>query len=301
MDEKVGPARVHELYVKYGPGAYSLPDQGYIARVHPLELWLLGYLQQHPQASFNEAVTASNSQRQEVYGWLFKSRHKSARDSRIRIMLEVEAFLDIHQRWQRVGYPFDHLVPSLATAIGSSGDRPAALAELMGIILNDGIRQPTIRIDSLHFAADTPYETRLGVNPDGGKRVLSSEVASALRGALAQVVAKGTARRLNGSFTEPDGSAMTLGGKTGTGDNRIESVGSGGRILSSRSLNRTATFVFYLGDKHFGTLTAFVPGRAAEGFRFTSALPVQVLKGMAPTLQPYLQAETQCVAGKSKT
>jgi membrane peptidoglycan carboxypeptidase len=297
IDDNVGPARVHELYVKYGPGAYSLPDQGYIARVHPLELWLLGYLQQHPQASFNEAVTASNAQRQEVYGWLFKSRHKSARDSRIRIMLEVEAFLDIHQRWQRVGYPFDHLVPSLATAIGSSGDRPAALAELMGIILNDGIRQPTLRIDSLHFAADTPYETRLGINPDQGKRVLSSEVASALRGALAQVVAKGTARRLNGSFSEADGSAMTLGGKTGTGDNRIESVGAGGRILSSRSLNRTATFVFYLGDKHFGTLTAFVPGRAAEGFRFTSALPVQVLKGMAPILQPYLRADTQCVAG----
>ncbi len=296
-DEQVGPARVHELYGKYGPGAYSLPDQGYIARVHPLELWLLGYLQQHPQATFNEAVTASNAQRQEVYGWLFKSRHKSARDSRIRIMLEVEAFLDIHQRWQRVGYPFDHLVPSLATAIGSSGDRPAALAELMGIILNDGIRQPTLRIDSLHFAADTPYETRLGIDPDQGKRVLSSEVATALRGALAQVVAKGTARRLNGSFSEADGSVMTLGGKTGTGDNRIESVGSGGRILSSRSLNRTATFVFYLGDKHFGTLTAFVPGRAAEGFRFTSALPVQVLKGMAPILQPYLRADTQCVAG----
>ena len=35
-------------------------------------------------------------------------------------MLEVEAFLDIHQRWPRLGYPFDHLVPSLATALGSS-------------------------------------------------------------------------------------------------------------------------------------------------------------------------------------
>ncbi|WP_164646748.1 hypothetical protein, partial [Pseudomonas viridiflava] len=58
--EKVGPARVHELYEEYCPGAYSLPDQGYIARVHPLELWLLGYLLQHTQASFNEAVTASN-------------------------------------------------------------------------------------------------------------------------------------------------------------------------------------------------------------------------------------------------
>ncbi|WP_137889266.1 transglycosylase domain-containing protein [Pseudomonas sp. 2FE] len=294
--EKVGEKRIHELYGKYGPGAYSLPDQGYIARVHPLELWLLGYLLQHPQASFKDAVTASDYERQEVYGWLFKSRHKGARDSRIRIMLEVEAFLDIHRRWQRVGYPFDHLVPSLATAIGSSGDRPAALAELMGIILNDGVRQPTIRIDSLHFAADTPYETRLGLDPDRGRRVLPTEVAAALREVLSQVVDSGTARRLQGSFSLADGTPLILGGKTGTGDNRIESVGSGGRILSSRAINRTATFVFYLGSQHFGTLTAYVPGRAAEGFRFTSALPVQVLKGMAPILQPYLapNGNTRC-------
>lgn len=55
-----------------------------------------------------------------------------------------------------MGYPFDHLVPSLATAIGSSGDRPAALSELVGIIQNDGVRLPTLRIDTLHFAANTP-------------------------------------------------------------------------------------------------------------------------------------------------
>ena len=36
---------------------------------------------------------------------------------------------------------------------------------------------------------------------------------------------------------------LTLGGKTGTGDNRIESVGAGGRVISSRAMNRTATFV----------------------------------------------------------
>jgi hypothetical protein len=87
-----------------------------------------------------------------------------------------------------------------------------------------------------------------------------------------------------------------MGGKTGTGDNRMESFASGGRRISSRAINRTATFVFYIGDQHFGTLTAFVPGRSAEGFRFTSALPVQVLKGMAPILAPYVQpgANSQC-------
>ena len=290
--DKIPDDRLNKLYQSYGPGAYNLPDQGYIAKVHPLDLWLLGYLLTNPQATFQQAVGASEHERQEVYSWLFKSRHKSARDSRIRTMLEIEAFLDIHQRWQKVGYPFDHLVPSLATALGSSGDRPAALSELMGIILNDGVRLPVLRIDTLNFAADTPYETRLVNDPDKGVRVMPSEVATALREALSQVVDAGTARRVSGSFKLDDGTPLAMGGKTGTGDNRIESMGAGGRILSSKSINRTATFVFYIGPQHFGTLTAFVPGRSAEAFKFTSALPVQVLKGMAPILTPYLQPGT---------
>ncbi|MGM3388520.1 penicillin-binding protein [Stutzerimonas stutzeri] len=295
-DADLSDKLLESLYTRYAPGAYSLPDQGYIARVHPLDLWLLGYLTKHPEAGISEVITASSSERQEVYGWLFRSRHKSARDSRIRIMLEVEAFTDIHRRWQRLGYPFDHLVPSLATALGSSGDRPAALAELMGIIVNDGVRLPSVRIDSLHFASDTPYETRLGIAADAGERVLPSEVAAALREALGSVVEGGTARRLRGSFMQADGEPLRVGGKTGTGDNRIQTVGAGGRLISSLALNRTATFVFYIGPNHFGTLTAYVPGRGADSFRFTSALPVQVLKGMAPILQPYLEpgARTQC-------
>ena len=290
--DKVSDERLDTLYHNYGPGTYDLPDQGYIAKVHPLDLWLLGYLLNNPQSTFKQAVAASVFERQEVYSWLYKSRHKSARDSRIRTMLEIEAFLDIHQRWQKVGYPFDHLVPSLATALGSSGDRPAALSELMGIILNDGVRLPVLRIDTLHFAADTPYETRLINDPDKGVRVMPSEVATALREALTQVVDAGTARRVSGIFKLDEGDALAMGGKTGTGDNRIESMGTGGRIISSKSINRTATFVFYIGDHHFGTLTAFVPGRSAEAFKFTSALPVQVLKGMAPILTPYLQPGT---------
>ncbi|WP_256262047.1 transglycosylase domain-containing protein [Pseudomonas costantinii] len=297
ITEKLTDERLEKLYKNYGPGAFDLPDQGYIAKVHPLDLWLLGYLLNHPEATFTEVVKASQFERQEVYSWLFKSRHQSARDSRIRTMLEIEAFLDIHQRWQAVGYPFDHLVPSLATAIGSSGDRPAALAELMGIILNDGVRPKVLRIDTLHFAAGTPYETQVVNDPAPGKQVIPVEVARALRGALSQVVDAGTAKRVAGSFKLADGTPMAMGGKTGTGDNRIEAIGAGGRVLSSKSINRTATFVFYLGEHHFGTLTAFVPGQSAEHFTFTSALPVQVLKGMAPILMPYLQPGmyTQCL------
>lgn len=72
--EKLTDQRIARLYKDYGPGAYSLPDQGYIARVHPLELWLLGYLIDNPQASFSDAVAASIDERQEVYGWLFRSQ-----------------------------------------------------------------------------------------------------------------------------------------------------------------------------------------------------------------------------------
>ena len=75
----------------------------------------------------------------------------------------------------------------------------------------------------------------------------------------------------------------------GTGDNRIV-VTRGGQKISSKARNRTATFVFYLGDHHFGTLTAFVTGNTAASYSFTSALPTQVLKSMAPILLPYLQA-----------
>lgn len=287
LDDAVpNDSRIANLYERYQPGSFNLPDQGYIARAHPLELWLVRYLLINPEASLSDAFAASAAERQEVYKWLFKTKYKGAQDSRIRTMLEIEAFLSIHERWARLGYPFDHLVPSLATALGSSGDRPAALAELMGIIVNDGVRLPTVRIESLHFAADTPYETQMQQQLSQGEQVMQPEVAAALRGVLSEVVEGGTARRLQGIFSL-DGTSLTVGGKTGTGDNRIVSVRGGVRSVG-KATSRTATFVFYIGPDYFGTLTAYVGGEQAGAFSFTSALPVQVLKGMAPTLMPYL-------------
>ena len=55
-------------------------------------------------------------------------------------------------------------------------------------------------------------------------------------------------------------------------------------MIQSREVNRTATFVFYIGEHFFGTLTAFVHGPAAANYRFTSGLQVQVLKALAPVL-----------------
>jgi hypothetical protein len=107
------------------------------------------------------------------------------------------------------------------------------------------------------------------------------------------VVSAGTAQRLGNTFLLEDGQPLPIGGKTGTGDNRIVTSTSRGYKTSSRALNRTATFVFYLGDHHFGTLTAFVTGSSAEDFSFTSALPLQVMKGMAPILLPEIRRTAQ--------
>ena len=59
-------------------------------------------------------------------------------------------------------------------------------------------------------------------------------------------------------------------------------------ILSSRAVNRTVMFVFHIGERYFGVITAFVPGREASGYRFTSVLPVTVLNLLAPVINARL-------------
>ncbi|HEU5283789.1 MAG TPA: transglycosylase domain-containing protein [Burkholderiales bacterium] len=273
-----------ELHARYAPERMTLADRAYLAGVHPLELWLVGYLSAHPGAGLPEAVAASGEVRQSVYDWLFRTRHRRTQELRILSMREAEAFREIHRRWKRLGYPFDSLVPSYATAIGSSADRPAALAELAGIVVNGGVRLPTVRIHALHFAAGTPYETRMVAPPRTPEAVLAPEVAATVRRALTDVVANGTARRLGPVLALPDGTVLKWGGKTGTGDHRFETYGPGGRLIDSRVVSRAATFVFTLGERYFGTVTAYVHGAQAQRYGFTSSLPVQVLKALAPVL-----------------
>jgi len=156
---------VPELYEAYGPEAYDLQDRAYILRVDPMELWLVAYLQTHPHPNWRETVAAGAEARQEAYRWLLTSSSVEKQNKRIRIMLEEDAFDLIHQAWQELGYPFDSFVPSYASAIGSSADRPAALAELMGIIVNDGMRLPNRRLEYLRFAENTPFETNFAFVP----------------------------------------------------------------------------------------------------------------------------------------
>jgi membrane peptidoglycan carboxypeptidase len=275
-----------DLYLTYSPERLNLADRGYVAGIHPLELWLAEYLQKHPGASWKEILEASAQVRQEAYSWLFKgSPHKQ--DTRIRILLEQDAFERIYENWKALGYPFSYLVPSLGTALGASGDRPDALADLMGTILNGGVRVPTVTVEHLRFAANTPYETSLSPSAQP-QRVMPPEVAATVRRALMGIVSSGTARRLSGTYIADDGTSLPVGGKTGTGDNRFERFGPGGSLISSRVVDRTATFVFFLGDRFFGTVTAYVPGNDAESFGFTSAIAVQLLKALKPELDPLI-------------
>lgn len=279
---------LEEQYQRYEPGKFTLADQGYIVAAHPLELWLVRYLNNHPNAKHKDVIKASVEERVAVYRWLFKTIHKNAQDIRIRSLLELEAFLEIHGSWKRLGYPFDALIPSLATAIGSSADRPAALAELMGIILNNGVRVPEILIERLHFAANTPFESIVERTPDQGEKIFSPDLAAAVRDVLTGVVEKGTASRLGHALVKEDGTWIPIGGKTGTGDHRYVTFSSAGVIKESHAVNRSATFVFFIGDRFYGTLTAFVPGADAANYQFTSALSAQVLKYLLPTLKPLI-------------
>jgi len=289
-----------QMHARYGPDRFSLNDQGYLAGVNPLELWLVGFLQHHPQATRAQVIAASAGARQQAYAWLFRTTKTRGQDVRIRGLIEEDAFGRLLQDWKRQGYPFGRLVPSLATAIGSSGDRPNALATLMGIILNDGVKQPTTDLERVRFAAGTPYDTEMAYRPGAPERVMSPEVAATLRRALAGVVDTGTATRVRGVYRGSDGSVLAIGGKTGTGDNRFESFGPGHELIADHPVDRTATFVFFLGDRLYGTVTAYVSGPQADRYHFTSALAVSLLRALAPELQPLLEASANRSASQSR-
>jgi membrane peptidoglycan carboxypeptidase len=289
---EVPDERVARMYDQYAMDKWSLADRGYLANVHPLELWMVAYLREHDGANLTQIIAASEKERQEVYQWLFKTHRKHAQDKRIAGLVEMESFMLIHRQWKKMGYPFDSLVPSYATTLGASADRPAALAELMGIIINGGVRKGSQRITSLHFASGTPYETLVKRGkPTSNEQVLTPEVARVVADAIREVVSDGTAKRAKAAFVKSDGSIIPVGGKTGTGDQRFDVYAAGGRLIESRFVNRSATFVFNIGERFFGSMTAYVHGPGSKNYDFTSALPVQLLVVLAPSLMPLIEPD----------
>ncbi|KAF1050814.1 MAG: hypothetical protein GAK41_01481 [Burkholderia gladioli] len=113
---------------------------------------------------------------------------------------------------------------------------------------------------------------------------------------LRDVVENGTAKRLAQGLAFPDGKTLDVYGKTGTGDQRFNVYAPGARLIESRKVNRSATFVFGIGDRFFGVLTANPHEPYAARYEYTSALAVQLLKSLAlaPALQPLV--DTPAVA-----
>ena len=284
---QVTDAEVARLARSYGNPRLTLSDFAYLLSLHPLTVWCAGELLRAPDATWGALLDGSAEVRRVASEWLFKTRNRRAQDVRLRIRIERDAFARMTPSWRRLGFPFARLVPTLATSLGNSSDRPAALAELMGIIVNDGVRRPALRLTQLRFAEGTPYETVLEPRPYRGEVVMDPAVARALRGVLADVVSGGTGRRVAGAFVK-DGTPVVVGGKTGSGDNRHKTFRRHGGVISARPVNRTATFVFYIGDRYYGVITAFVPGREAGNYQFTSSLPLSVLKLAAPIITPQL-------------
>ncbi|MFM0591522.1 transglycosylase domain-containing protein [Paraburkholderia dilworthii] len=276
------------LYAKYAVDRFNLNDRGYIASVHPLELWTLNYLRQHPDATLSQMQSASRDVRLSTYSWLFKTRYHATQDRRIKRMVELRAYEAIGKSWQALGYPFSNLTPSYAAAIGASGDRPAALAQLIGVIASDGNKLPTESLTQIDFAKDTPYETHFQRASVAPQQQVSPEIAGVVKVLLRDVVLGGTAKRLAQGMTFPNGQTLEVYGKTGTGDQRFNVFAKGARLIESRKVNRSATFVFVMGDRFYGTLTAYVHEPYAAHYEFTSALSVQLLKSLAPVLQPLL-------------
>ena len=282
--ENVPAEKTAGLQKAYSNPRLTLSDYGYLLGVQPLRLWCAGKLADHPEMTWKQLWEESEEARAVTATWLLGTKNRSVQENRLRIRFEQDAFLRMTPAWKRLGFPFDQLVPSLATALGSSGDRPESLAQLMGILMNDGYRRPTIQITQLHFADKTPYETTLAPANTQSAQILPQAVARAILPVLAQVVQAGTAARAKGAITV-GGKPLTIGGKTGSGDNRIDEVGRGGIRMSSQPMDRTAVFVFYIEDRYFGVITAFVTGDQSGEYGFTSSLPVAILKLLAPDIQ----------------
>jgi membrane peptidoglycan carboxypeptidase len=287
--DPVPPEDIPRLYRAYSNPNLNLADFGYLLSLHPLQVWCAQELGRNPTMSWDELLSRSDAARRIGTAWLFHPRNRRAQDLRLRIRFEKDAFARMTPYWQRLGFPFERLVPSYATAIGTSSDRPSALADLMGVIINDGVRRPSVSLRKLRFASGTPYETTFAPRLNSGDRVMEPEVARALKTLLAEVVEMGTASRLRGVFIRADGTPIEAGGKTGSGDNRYKTFNRYGQETSSYAVNRTAAFVFYVGERYYGVITTFVPGREAAGFRFTSALPVTVVKLLAPMINARLK------------
>jgi membrane peptidoglycan carboxypeptidase len=292
---KLDEVAYESLHRRYAKNEYDINDRAYITDIHPIELWMAATLIEKPSATWKELRRGAVDLAPEIYTWLKKSNNERLKTRHVYTMLEQDAFVEIHKNWKAKGFPFQRLIPSFATAIGVSGDTPSSLASLMGVVVNAGKRLPNAEFTRVSLGKDTPYERNYTFAPDKKEAVLDPKIAAIVKDNLENVVQNGTGRRAKKAITFSNGLSWPVGGKTGTGDNRIEYRGEDGRMIKSTARNRTATFVFTFGDKYYGSIVAYAPGAESEKEDFTSSLPVQAFKQIMGEITPILEQHNRAL------
>lgn len=275
---------VAEMYTDYEPSQFDRNELAHLSGLDWLHLWTVKTIAREPGISASALLERSRVERIESYAWLYRTGNKAAQDKRIFSELEVDVFDWVHAHWADLGYPFERLVPSLATALGASADRPSALADLMGIIQADGIRLPSQRLERIRLAANTPYDTIAVATPRPAERVMGVEVAQVLKGVLIDVAANGTARRTGGTLVGANGEVLQIGGKTGTGDHARKTIAADGSVISETPISRSGVFPFLIGDRHFGAVTVYVEGPQSDQYEFTSSLATEIFRQLREEL-----------------
>ena len=135
---------VSKLFRAYRNPRLTPLDYAYLLSLHPLDVWCATQYRKNPDLSWKDLFATSGEARRQASTWLLNPRSRRAQDLRLRIRIEKDAFARMTPSWQRLGFPFKTMVPSYATAIGNSLDRPVALADLVGYRLQQrGCGGPT--------------------------------------------------------------------------------------------------------------------------------------------------------------
>jgi membrane peptidoglycan carboxypeptidase len=285
------------LHSKYSSERFDLNDRGYVTGLNPMSLWVAQRLIHNPDEPWSTTRLAATDIIKDSYGWLLNTdantpkkeeRILKKQNRRILVMLEKDAFEIIHSSWKKQGFPFNAMVPSLASALGSSADTPSASSELIGIIINNGKRTPITSFSEIRLAEDTPYEQHFEQQKSSSEQVIAPEVAAIALKTIQGVVEHGTARGAYNSVKLSDGRVLTVGGKTGTGDNEKRVRNNETGKLETVKKDRTAIFIFSIGEHHFGAITASVLNEKADDHGFTSSMATAVFRRVAPLLTEVL-------------
>ena len=113
----VSADEANRLFKSYDPARLNISDYGYLLNRHPLDVWCAGQLFREPSLSWDDLLKRSGAVGAVASRWLLQPKNRRAQDLRLRIRFEQDAFARMTAFWKRLGFPFDHLVPSLATAI----------------------------------------------------------------------------------------------------------------------------------------------------------------------------------------